>query len=96
MSPLNDPAARLIARQGAFGLGFLFALLDMRSISSPFRGLPGGGSLLARIGAEMLRLPCLRRRSRPHHLVEGGGQQFHIMHVGSAGDERQRDATPVD
>jgi hypothetical protein len=37
-----------------------------------------------------------RCRSYPHHLVERRRQEFHVMHVGPARDERQRDATPVD
>jgi hypothetical protein len=44
----------------------------------------------------VLGLSRSRRRSRSHHLVEGGRQQLHIMYVGSADGERQWDATPVD
>jgi hypothetical protein len=33
---------------------------------------------------------------RPHHPVQCCRQQIPVTHVGSAGDERQRDATTVD
>jgi len=58
--------------------------------------LPGGRSLVTRIGAEMLRGFRTRRRSRTDHLVERRRQKLQVMHVGPARDERQRDATPVD
>ena len=37
-----------------------------------------------------------RCRSGANHLVERRRQELHVMHVGPARDERQRDATPVD
>ena len=58
--------------------------------------LPGGRPLVTGVGAEMLG------RFRPgcgpcaDHLVERRRQELHVMHVGPARDERQRDATPVD
>ena len=60
------------------------------------RRLPSGRPLVTRICAEMLgsfRTGC---RSGADHLVERRRQQLHVMHVGSARDDRQRDATPVD
>jgi hypothetical protein len=43
-------------------------------------------------------LGCFRTRGRSgtDPLVERHRQELHIMHVGPARDERQRDATPVD
>jgi len=53
--------------------------------------LPSGCPLVARIGAKMLR--CFRTgcRSGADYLVERRRQEFHVMHVGPARDERQRE-----
>ena len=60
------------------------------------RGLEGRTALVSGIGAEVLRSFGGRFRPRQHSPVQSGLQQFHVMHVGPAGDERQRDATRVD
>ncbi len=68
----------------------------MRPIVTVLHCLSGGRSFVTRIGAEMLG--CFRTgcRSCSDHLVERRRQELHVMHVGPARDERQRDATPVD
>jgi len=96
MGPLDHPAARLIAGDDAFCFHLFSPLLDMRPVVAVRGRLPSAGSLVTRIGTEVLGLSRSRRRSRSHHLVEGGRQQLHIMYVGSADGERQWDATPVD
>ena len=96
MGPLDHPAARLVTGGEAFCFHLFSPLLDMRPVVAVRGRLPSAGSLVTRIGAEVLGLSRSRRRSRSHHLVEGGGQQLHIMDVGSADGERQWDATPVD
>ena len=96
MGSLHHPAAGFPAGLCAFGLRFLLALLDMRLIVAGRYGLQGRLALVSGIGAEMLRLFGIGFRPRQHHAIQSGLQQLHIMHVGPAGDERQRDATGVD
>jgi hypothetical protein len=96
MGSFDHPAACFPAWQVTFGLRFFFALLDMRLIVAGNRCLEGWIALVSSIGAEILRLFGVRFRPRQRRSVQGGLQQFHVMHVGSAGDERQRDATRVD
>ena len=96
MGPLDHPAASLITGDGAFCFHLFSPLLDMRPVVAMGGRLPSGVPFVTRIGAEVLGLSRSWRRSRSHHLVEGGRQQLHIMYVGSADGERQWDATPVD
>ena len=94
MGAFDYPAARFPAGLCAFGL--LLALLDMGLIIARLGGIKRRFALVSGIGAEMLRMFGRWFRARSHHCVQRGLQQFHIMHVGAAGDERQRDATAVD
>ena len=96
MGSFDHPAARFPTWLVAFGLRFFFTLLDMRLIVAGNRRLEGRIALVSSIGAEILRLLGVRFWPRQHRSVQGGLQQLHIMYVGSAGDERQRDATRVD
>ena len=96
MGPFHHPTARFPSGLATFRVGFLLALLDMRLIVAGNRGLEGRSALVSGIGAEVLRSLRFRFRPRQHRPVQGGLQQLHVMHVGPAGDERQRDATRVD
>ena len=96
MGSFDHPTASFPTGLVAFGVGFLPALLDMRLIVAGNRGLEGWIALVSGIGAEVLRSLGVRFRPRQHCSLQGGLQQLHVMHVGSAGDERQRDATRVD
>ena len=96
MGSLDHPATSLVPWPHTLRLRFFSLLFDVGPIVPQFHCLPGGRSLVTRIVAEMLRgfrTPC---RSRKDHLVERRPQKLHIMYVGPARDERQRDATPVD
>ena len=79
-----------------FRVSFLLALLDRRLIVAGHRGLEGRIALVSGIGAEILRSLGVRFWPCPHRSIQGELQQLDIMHVGAAGDERQRDATRVD
>ncbi len=96
MGSLHRPATSLPTRLLAFRLRFFLALLDMRLIMARLRRLESTVALVSGIGAKILRF--LGIRFRPFHLdpVQSGLQHLHVMHVGPAGDERQRDATAVD
>ncbi len=96
MGSFYHPTARFPAGLVAFRIGFLLALLDRRLIVAGNSGLEGRIALVSGIGAEVLRSLGVRLRPRQHGSVQGGLQQLHVMHVGPAGDERQRDATRVD
>ena len=96
MGSFDHSTASFPAGLVAFGVGFLLALLDMRLIVAGNCGLEGWIALVSCIGEEIPRSLGVRFRPRQHRSVQGGLQQLHVMHVGSAGDERQRDATRVD
>ena len=78
------------------GFRLLSPLFNVRPIVPFLHCLPGGRSLVTRIGTEMLGCFCTGCRAGADHLVECRRQEFDVMHVGPARDERQRDATPVD
>ena len=96
MGSFDHPATCFPTWLAAFGLRFFFTLLDMRLIVAGNHRLEGRLALVSSIGAEILRLLGVRFRPRQYRSVQGGLQQLHVMHVGSAGDQRQRDATRVD
>ena len=96
MGALYHPAASFPTRLVAFRIRFFLTLLDMRLIVAGHHRLEGRIALVSSIGAEVLRSLRVRFRPRQHGSVQGGLQQLHVMHVGPAGDERQRDATRVD
>ena len=48
------------------------------------------------VHAERFRGANIRLRPGINDVLPRGFEQFHIMHVGPAGDQRQRDATRVD
>jgi len=95
MSPFDAPSSCLIAGLVAFGGGLFFALLDVRPVLARHGCLAGRIALVSCIGAQALWLPLARLWTLAHHAVQSGGQQLHVMYVGSADGERQRDATPV-
>jgi len=96
MAAFDDPPARLPVRLYALGLRFFFTLLDMRLIVACLDGFQRCLALVSGIGAEMLRIFGRWFRPRRHHGLQCGLQQLHVMHVCTAGDERQRDTTGVD
>ena len=96
MGSLHHPAPSLVPWSLTLRIRFFFPLFDVGMVVPFLHRLPGGCSLVTRIGTEMLRCFRTRCRSGADHLVERRRQEFHVMNVGSARDERQRDATPVD
>lgn len=48
------------------------------------------------ISTEMLLWGFLGLRTFRHDLIQCRFQEFHVMHLGPAGDYRQRDSIPVD
>ena len=85
-----------------FGLGileffgrFFTALFDMGDILVGEDFLPDFFSLIARIGAEILLGRMGGLWPVDDGVLQSGGQQFDVMHVGAAGDEGERDPTGV-
>jgi hypothetical protein len=58
--------------------------------------LPSRLPFVTRVRAEMLGRLRPRGGPRRDHLIESLVEKLHILHVDSASDEGQRDATPVD
>ena len=88
MGSFHNPAASLPTRLRAFRLRFFLALLDMRLIMTRLDRPLSRLALVPGIGAKMLGFLGIGFRPLHHGRVQRGLQQFHIMHVGPAGDER--------
>ena len=80
------PAASLESRVGEFFVGLFASLLDVRTIVPFNDGVGCGYALVARIGTEIV-LPSSARHL-DHELVQRGLQQFYVMCVCAADDER--------
>jgi len=96
MGSLDDPSSCFVSRLALLVGALFFALLDVRAIVPRGHTLLGRFALVARVAAQMLRLPFARLRPLADHRVQRLVQQFHVMRVGSADDDRQRDSTRVD
>jgi hypothetical protein len=75
---------------------FLLSLFDMGAIVLRNHGLFGRLAFVTSIGAQMLWLPLAWRWPFARHGSERLREQPHIMRVGSADGDRQRDSTRVD
>ena len=94
MRSLHYPTASLESRFGQLVVSLFTSLLDVWLIV-PLNGcIRCRRALIARIGAEIV-LSRAARHLR-YELVQRGLKQFYVMRVCAAGDERQRDANPVD
>ena len=96
MGSLHHPATSLVPWPLTLRLRLFSPLFDVGLIVAFLHRLPSRRPLVTRIGAKMLRCFLTGCRAGAHHLVERRRQELHVMHVGPARDERQRDATPVD
>ena len=96
MGSLHHSAAGFPTGLCAFRLCFFLALLDMRLIIAHRGRLQSALALVSGVGTEIRQLLGIGFRPLHHGRGQGRLQQLHIMHVGPAGDERQRDATGVD
>ena len=96
MRSFHNPSSGLVARLTSFGIAFFLALFDVGAIALCRNGLLCVFALVARVGAQMLGFKLSRFRAVNHHGFQCHFQQFYIMRVGSADDERQRDSTCVD
>jgi hypothetical protein len=93
---LYDPPSGFVSRLALLFRALFLALLDVGTIVLCFDGLLGGPSFVTGIGAQMLGLPCARLWPLADHRFQRCFKQFHVVRVGSAYDDRQRDATRVD
>jgi len=94
MRSLHYPTASLESRFGQLVVGLFTSLLDVWLIVPLNDCIRCRRALVARIGAEIV-LPRLARHLH-YNLVQRGLKQFYVMRVCAAGDERERDANPVD
>ena len=94
MRSLHYPTASLESRFHELFMSLFASLLDVRLIVPLNDCIRCRRSLVARIGAEIV----LPRSARHLHykLIQRGFKQFYIMRVCAAGDDRERDANPVD
>ena len=91
---LHDPATGSMPWMVKLRFRFLAARFQPEPIVVLVAGQPSRLATISGIHAEVWSLA--RVRLRVDDVLEGGLQQFGVMHVGPADDERQRDATPVD
>src|SRR5664279_5671292 len=94
MRSLHYPTASLEARFRELFMGLFASLLDVRFIVPLNDRIRCRRALVARIGAKIVRPRSARHLY--HELVQRGFKQFYVMRVCAAGDERERDANPVD
>jgi hypothetical protein len=94
MRSLHYPTASSKSRFVQLVVGLFASLLDVRLIVPLNDCIRCRRALVAGIGAEIV----LPRSARHLHyeLVQRGLEQFYVMRVCAAGDERERDANPVD
>ena len=94
MRSLHYPTASLESRFLQLVVGLFTSLLDVWFIVPLNHGIRCRRALVARIGAKIV----LPRSARHLHyeLVQRGLKQFYVMRICAAGDERERDANPVD
>lgn len=77
-------------------LFLLSTLPDMRGVAACRYGLPGRFARIAFVRTEMLNRSVLSPESLPNTIIQRGFQEFHIVGLGAAHDQRQRDSTLVD
>ena len=94
MGPFHHPAARLEFWIYPLFMRLFASLLDVRLVVSFDRRLERRFAFIARIGAEIVLAGAPRRLD--YDFVQRGLKQFDVMRVCAAGDERERDANPVD
>jgi hypothetical protein len=94
MRSLHYPTASLESGFGQLVVSLFTPLLDVWLIVPLNDCFRCRRALVARIGAEII-LPRSTRHLH-HELVQRGFEQFYVMCVCAAGDERERDANPVD
>src|SRR5580658_1267194 len=87
------PPGRALATTDGFG--FLADLLYMRNVAARPHDRVGGFAAVTFVGAQILPALAARLGSPNYNAVQGLGQQFDVMPVGSADDKRERDASPV-
>ena len=92
---LHDPASGLVAGFLFLGCVLPFALLDVRPVAPHQGRFACWFALVSSVGAQMLRFPLAGRGAFADDAVQSRGKQLHVMLVGPADDERQRDATRV-
>ena len=94
MRSLHYPTASLESRFGQLVVSLFTSLLNVWLIVPLNDCIRCRRALVARIGAEIV----LPRSARHLHyeLVQRGLKQFYVMRICAAGDERERDANPVD
>lgn len=91
----NHPSARLVAWVLLFLVPFLTTGLHVQLVAVDAAGRKSRETDIGGIGAESLDLPAAGIRPGIDDSLQRRAQQNAVMLVGSAGDERQRDATRV-
>jgi|GEM_PF-6924368 hypothetical protein len=93
---LDYPSPRFESRISPFFLDFFASLTDMRDIFPFLALLLLRASCVSLVSTKVLSSSYSRFRSLDHNFIQRRRQQFHIMRLGPADDEGQRDATTVD
>ena len=94
MGSFHHPTASFVSRLRTLQTSLFTALFDMWLIVAYHHSIPGWHSFVPCIGVEVWLLGTARKLH--HDLIQSRCEQLDIMHVRSAGDERERDAKPVD
>lgn len=92
MGAFHHPSSRFGIGMTGLVCGFLPAGFYMGLVIAPLDLLVRRLTSIGSIGAQALHRPL---GSHEDDGIQGRRQQFDIMHVGPAGDKRERDATPV-
>src|SRR3989339_888674 len=93
MTNFYDPSACPVAGNGFFRLDFLTAATYMRDIVPVDYALVCRFTVIAFVGAKVLKLFCLRLWSFNDNAIQDDLQLSYIMPIRSGDDDRERDAT---
>ena len=92
MTNFYDPAAGTVTGDSFFRLDFLAAAPDMRDIIPVNYALVGRFTVIAFVGAKVLRLACFRLWSFNDNAIQDDFQLSYVMSIRPGDDDRERDA----
>jgi hypothetical protein len=93
MANFYDPSACTVAGNGFFRLNFLAAAPDVRDIFPVDYALVCRLTVIAFVGAKVLKLVCVRLWSFNDNVIQDDFQLSYIMPIRPGDDDRERDAT---
>jgi len=95
MGSFDHPSPSFESRLRSFRIGFFPPLFHVRGVLAIQNGFHRGLSFVTGIRTYILGMGGRGLGPGNHDTVQGRNQEHHIIDVGRAADDRERDATPV-